>query len=348
VSLRGILTSIVKRVLRSTRVAMCVSFAPVRRSPSQWPGTARSLNLGGPLTTEANGQIVLHCGVAPETQKACVGAPFDVRADVPDAAPQLRYTLGFERGFARCLESQVTVQNLAGAALAARFRTIAAILGVMAAPGVIEAVMNPPGISPNPNPYLKGSDEGTRLCDWALKVSPALVARCPTAALPASSKTCSATALAQGLSDAIGAIGAQAAKRFDCFPCTLAWLRGEAYLPPTNGGRPWLLTQIIEFLGRQYGNMTPQGPELPCWRQSAQAKGVPGSMSPAGIEQEMAAAGNGAKGFVFILDPMSGEVGHVFGVENQGGVVRFWDEQQQMRGDLWFQPGQWITLYRTQ
>ena len=34
--------SIVKRVLRSTRVAMCVSFAPVRRSPSQCPGTARS------------------------------------------------------------------------------------------------------------------------------------------------------------------------------------------------------------------------------------------------------------------------------------------------------------------
>src|SRR6478609_4375240 len=30
------------RVLRSTRVAMCVSFAPVRRSPSQCPGTARS------------------------------------------------------------------------------------------------------------------------------------------------------------------------------------------------------------------------------------------------------------------------------------------------------------------
>src|SRR5215475_13542335 len=42
VSLRGILTSIMKRVLRSTSVAMCVSFAPVRRSPSQCPGTARS------------------------------------------------------------------------------------------------------------------------------------------------------------------------------------------------------------------------------------------------------------------------------------------------------------------
>src|SRR6476469_3636794 len=44
VSLRGILMSIVKRVLRSTRVAMCVSFAPVRRSPS-----SAILNLGGPL-----------------------------------------------------------------------------------------------------------------------------------------------------------------------------------------------------------------------------------------------------------------------------------------------------------
>src|SRR5215467_6392582 len=47
VSLRGILTSIVKRVLRSTRVAMCVSFAPVRRSPSQCPGTARSSTSAG-------------------------------------------------------------------------------------------------------------------------------------------------------------------------------------------------------------------------------------------------------------------------------------------------------------
>ena len=28
---------------------MCVSFAPVRRSPSQCPGTARLPNLGGPL-----------------------------------------------------------------------------------------------------------------------------------------------------------------------------------------------------------------------------------------------------------------------------------------------------------
>src|ERR1700733_1897659 len=42
VSLRAILTSIVKRVLRPTSVAMCVSFAPVRRSPSQCPDTARS------------------------------------------------------------------------------------------------------------------------------------------------------------------------------------------------------------------------------------------------------------------------------------------------------------------
>src|SRR6516165_9679358 len=54
VSLRGILTSIVKRVLRSTRVAMCVPCAPVRRSPSQCPGTARS-SIGGSL---ANGDHI--------------------------------------------------------------------------------------------------------------------------------------------------------------------------------------------------------------------------------------------------------------------------------------------------
>src|SRR5882672_10807465 len=42
VSFLGSLTSIVKRLWRSTSVTMCVSLAPVRRSPSQWPGTARS------------------------------------------------------------------------------------------------------------------------------------------------------------------------------------------------------------------------------------------------------------------------------------------------------------------
>jgi hypothetical protein len=40
-------TSIVNREWRSTRVAMCVLFEPLSKSPSQWPGIARSLTSAG-------------------------------------------------------------------------------------------------------------------------------------------------------------------------------------------------------------------------------------------------------------------------------------------------------------
>jgi hypothetical protein len=57
----------------------------------------------------------------------CVENPYDVRDDVPGASKELRYTLGFERGFAGCLEEQANVRNLAIAALASRFKAIAAL-----------------------------------------------------------------------------------------------------------------------------------------------------------------------------------------------------------------------------
>ena len=40
------------RVLRSTRVPMAERCSPMTRSPSQWPGTARSSTLGGPLADQ--------------------------------------------------------------------------------------------------------------------------------------------------------------------------------------------------------------------------------------------------------------------------------------------------------
>src|SRR5215813_9707562 len=57
VSLLGTLRSITKRVWRSTSVAMWVLFAPERRSPSQWPGTARSSASAGRSRMEAASTI---------------------------------------------------------------------------------------------------------------------------------------------------------------------------------------------------------------------------------------------------------------------------------------------------
>jgi hypothetical protein len=290
---------------------------------------------------------------APPKQN-CTSQRTDSFADVPNAAASLRYSLGFENGFKNCALAQLTVQNIAVAALAAKFQQVAALLTVLAAPSVVDGVLHPPGSSDNPNPYLRGTDEGGRLCTWMLKVAPAAVARCPAAAAPAATvpATGSLSSLTSGLSQAMGAVAGEAPKRFDCFLCTLAWLKNDAYTPPAGGGVAWTLAQIEQFLTVQYGEVVPQGPALPCWRQAAQAKGIPGSMSPVGIDAELKAAGDGAQGFIFILDPLSGSIGHVFGAKMNGpsstGEVMYWDEQQQMPGQWWFTPGQWIAFYRTQ
>jgi hypothetical protein len=287
-----------------------------------------------------------------EARYGCVSAPYDVRNDVPTADPKLRYTLGFERGFAGCLEKQFSLQNLAVAALAARFKEVAALLLVVAAPGVIDGVLHPPGISINPNPFARGKEEGERLCEWGMKVSPALVARCPAGRSGGSGavgKTCTAAALS-AYGNAAADAAANAGKRFDCFDCTMAWLKGEPYTPPANGGTPVTLDEIIPRSQSEYGENVPQGPELPCWRQSAQSKGIPGSMASSAIEAEMARAGDGAEGVVLILDPVAGDIGHVFGVKTIGNPpnarVEFWDPQQLMDGKLWFRPGAWTTFYR--
>lgn len=287
---------------------------------------------------------------------ACVNVPYDVRNDVPDADPTLRYTLGFERGFAGCLEEQVTIENLGLAVLANQYKKIAAALMVASAPGVIDGVLHPPGSSPDPDVFKRGKDEGKRLCEWGLKVSPVLVARCPAGGSPPRSGVCSAKEVMSEYGNAASAANTNGPKRFDCFPCTMAWLKGEPYTPPADGGSPVPLAEIVAFFKQAYGSLVPQGPALPCWRQAAQAKGIPGSMTPVGIINEMKLAGNGAKGVIITLDPLTGEVGHVFGAKTIGNgrnaKVRLWDEQQQMDGDLWFTTGtwegKWIALYRIQ
>ncbi|MGH7906968.1 MAG: hypothetical protein ACREP6_10090 [Candidatus Binataceae bacterium] len=150
------------------------------RTPSRAPRGAYTCRACYPNLCQTTGDII-RCvppSNTPRQPTTCQALPFDVRADIPDAAPQLRYALGFERGFAGCLEKQITVWNLALAAGAARYQKVAIALAVAATPGVIDGVLHPPGIALNPNPYLRGKDEGFRLCDWALKISPAVVARC--------------------------------------------------------------------------------------------------------------------------------------------------------------------------
>ena len=269
--------------------------------------------------------------------------------DRPGLTPQMHYALGFSQAARKCVADTVTIENLALATAAAKVKEIAAILMVVAAPQVIDGVLHPPGDSPDIDPYLRGREEGKRLCEWGLKVSPVMVARCP-AKSPAKSLTCTAAQAQNGYGIAEHQVQANEPTRTDCFPCSLSWVLGEHYTPPPRGGRTWdLFADIVPLLKQRFGNLVPQGPELPCWRQLAQSKGLPGSMSLRGIEQEMLAAGDGAKG-VMLWKGAGEEAGHVIAVKNVGGEVQFWDQQQLMDGRQWFSmlEGQWITFYRVQ
>lgn len=132
--------------------------------PSNGPGDM----YGSEPTGLENGQLM---------PTACIPEFYD--RDVPAANDNWRYVLGFEQEVRRCLKAQVTAENLAVYALARKVKEIAIGLAIAAAPGAIDAVLHPPGISPNPDPYLKGKEEAARLCEWALNVSPLVVARCP-------------------------------------------------------------------------------------------------------------------------------------------------------------------------
>jgi len=280
----------------------------------------------------------------------CVKARFDVRADVPDADPKLRYTLGFETGFNRCVENQITVQNLVLAVLAMRFRQVAALLMIAAAPQAIDAVLHPPGTSPNPNPYLRGKEEGYRLCDWTIKVAPYAIRKCGVPLRPLNPgrepgvQKCSTEDPGYGNNP-----GGAIPTRMDCVQCTMNYLLGRPQLPPGTITSPMPAEVFQAKLKAAYGNLIPQGPALLCWRMSAQRAGLPASTWPRAIEAEMSNAGPGAKAVVF-YNTLDSDVGHVFAAENNGGQVRFWDAQQGMDGSLWFTNPNivWWGIYRIQ
>lgn len=87
------------------------------------------------------------------------------------ALPPLRYQVGFNQGVARCLQDQCTVQNLAIAIWAARFGVVRSILGLSGAAISLEAVINPPGFSPSADIGDRGREEGSRLCNWLLRLA---------------------------------------------------------------------------------------------------------------------------------------------------------------------------------
>ena len=45
------------------------------------------------------------------------------------------------------------------------------LLAVGATANFIDAVVRPPGFSPNPDPYVRGNEEGARPCDWTLSAT---------------------------------------------------------------------------------------------------------------------------------------------------------------------------------
>jgi Papain fold toxin 1, glutamine deamidase len=110
--------------------------------------------------------------------QACAPDPDWVRNyKAQGADPPIQYQVGFNQGVARCLESQCTLQNLAIAIWASAFQPARALLAVSAAPGFINAVVHPPGFSLNPDPYLRGKAEGSRLCNWVLQLAAVANAR---------------------------------------------------------------------------------------------------------------------------------------------------------------------------
>jgi hypothetical protein len=252
-------------------------------------------------------------GGGPDSVGPVTGVPTDcipdyANMDQPGLTPQMHYVLGFSQSARQCIADQTTIRNLALGALAAKFKQVAALLIVAAAPVAIDAALHPPGYSRNPDPYLQGREEGRNLCEWGLKVSPLLLARCvagkkPVATPPRTPLSPLAVAMADlGWLKKINPTGnlnncAQAAMATDE---TLAG-RGTLPAPPascagTNTG------EVAIVYGREFG---PYG-------------------STAEINNAIFHAGDGARGIVFAKGAGGG---HYFNIVNFAGDVMLLDGQ---------------------
>lgn len=107
----------------------------------------------------------------PQASATCTNPDWVREYKAQGASPPLRYQVGFNQGVARCLQNQCTVQNLAVAVWAAAFSRVRTVLGLTQAAIALSAVIHPPGFSPDPDPYVRGRQEGERLCNWALQLA---------------------------------------------------------------------------------------------------------------------------------------------------------------------------------
>jgi len=281
----------------------------------------------------------------------CFAAGPHPNAQAGNEAP---FVKGFVDGVGDCVGGVVTdPQNLAmiaglwAAGKVKQLGTFVQGLGLVLRGGSIASLasmIQEPSEIPSADPYQIGRFEGKRFCNWELAWNGAI--------LPGPKKKPDNGGSAMpGVEETFGSAGA----RNDCFQCTLAWLEDRPYTPPPGGGRAADLEREIEpLLKKNWGGQKLQGPPVPWWQQEAHVKGIPTSMSEVGIVKQMQAAGDGAKGIVFMKNPLTGEIGHIWGVKTVGSgpnaKVIFWDAQQQMDGQLWFPGnlGAWITFYRIQ
>jgi hypothetical protein len=228
---------------------------------------------------------------------------------VPAASDDWRYVLGFEQEVRRCLKAHLTAENLATYALARKVKEIAVLLTIAAAPGAVDAALHPPGVSPNPDAYLKGKEEAGRLCEWVLKVSPLVVARCP----------------AKGIVRTAPPPRVPPRQTLAQLPGDLSWLkRINPTGNPKNCGNDVLATDHA-LAGR---GVFPSPPKS-CGTFPGELEGVYGTefgpFKPAAeINNTIFHAGEGARGIVSAEGPGGG---HYFNIVRHGGDVLLLDGQ---------------------
>jgi hypothetical protein len=106
------------------------------------------------------------------------------RPDMPSAAPYVRFTLGFQAGFAACVVSPTIVEDVAGAAFGSNYAVVPSLLQISATPQTMQNVIHPAGTANDSNPYLEGQTDGSKLCTWLLANNPGKTSECPGASEP--------------------------------------------------------------------------------------------------------------------------------------------------------------------
>jgi hypothetical protein len=111
------------------------------------------------------------------TKKACADPDWVRQYRAEGASPPIRYQVGFNQGVAKCLQDQCTLANLSVAIWASAFGRVGQVLAISSSVSMLDAIVHPPGFSTNPDPYERGKEEGSRLCAWMLRLTPAANAR---------------------------------------------------------------------------------------------------------------------------------------------------------------------------